>query len=121
MEAIRSSETSVNTTSTRCHISEDCFLHSHRRENLKSYNNGVLLETRYFYVVYEEESFWRKFEQSSEFCTWVCEERTWEHDAEESLLLEAVARERLMKSRQPINFPARGMMICELRRLAMTL
>jgi hypothetical protein len=37
MEAIRSSETSVNTTSTRCHISEDCFLHSHRRENLKSY------------------------------------------------------------------------------------
>jgi hypothetical protein len=38
MEAIRSSETSVNTTSTRCHIAEDCFLHSHRRENLKSYN-----------------------------------------------------------------------------------
>jgi hypothetical protein len=26
MEAIRSSETSVN-TSTRCHIPEDCFLH----------------------------------------------------------------------------------------------
>jgi hypothetical protein len=22
---------------TRCHIPEDCFLHSHRRENLKSY------------------------------------------------------------------------------------
>jgi hypothetical protein len=33
----RSSETSVNTTSTRCHIPEDCFLHSHCRENLKSY------------------------------------------------------------------------------------
>jgi hypothetical protein len=37
MEAIRSSETSVNTTSTRRHIPEDSFLHSHRRENLKSY------------------------------------------------------------------------------------
>jgi hypothetical protein len=30
-------DTSVNTTATRCHIPEDCFLHSHRRENLKSY------------------------------------------------------------------------------------
>jgi hypothetical protein len=38
MEVIRSSETSVNTISTRRHIPEDCFLHSHRRENLKSYN-----------------------------------------------------------------------------------
>jgi hypothetical protein len=37
MEAIRSSKTSVNTTSTRCHIPEDYFLHSHRRKNLKSY------------------------------------------------------------------------------------
>jgi hypothetical protein len=31
LEAIRSSETSVNTTSTRRHIPEDCFLHSHRQ------------------------------------------------------------------------------------------
>jgi hypothetical protein len=28
--------------STRCHIPEDCFLHSHRRENLKSYISYVL-------------------------------------------------------------------------------
>jgi hypothetical protein len=38
MEAIRSSETSVQSTrSTRRHISEDGILHSHRRENFKSY------------------------------------------------------------------------------------
>jgi hypothetical protein len=37
----RSSETSVNTISILRHIPEDCFLHSHRRENLKSYNSGV--------------------------------------------------------------------------------
>jgi hypothetical protein len=38
MEAIRSSETSVLTKNTRRKISEDGFLHSHRRENLKSYD-----------------------------------------------------------------------------------
>jgi hypothetical protein len=38
MQAIRSSETSVqSTTSTRRHTPEDGILHSHRRENLKSY------------------------------------------------------------------------------------
>jgi hypothetical protein len=38
MEAIRSSEMSVqSTTSTRRHTPEDGILHSHRRENLKSY------------------------------------------------------------------------------------
>ena len=31
-------ETVRTGTTTRCHIPEDCFLHSHRRENLKSYN-----------------------------------------------------------------------------------
>jgi hypothetical protein len=36
-EALSSSETSVLTRATRRNITEDTILHSHRRENLKSY------------------------------------------------------------------------------------
>jgi hypothetical protein len=46
MKAIRSSETSVHTRSTRRYIPENGTLHSHRRGNLKS-NNWVLAALKY--------------------------------------------------------------------------
>jgi hypothetical protein len=46
MEAVRSSETSVHTRSTRRHIPEDGILHSRRRENLKSYLDKSSLNSR---------------------------------------------------------------------------
>ena len=37
-------------TTTRCHIPEDCFFHSHRRENLKSYRKEVICLGRFLAV-----------------------------------------------------------------------
>jgi hypothetical protein len=47
-----------------------------------------------------------------------CEERTCVLEAEESPLLEAIARERLLKTQQVVKGLAGAVMICELWRLS---
>jgi hypothetical protein len=55
MEAIRSSETSVqSTTSTRRQTPEDGILHSHRRENLKSYKKNSYIAKLTAAVIYRQ-------------------------------------------------------------------
>jgi hypothetical protein len=58
---------------------------------------------------------------SVELCKGGCEDRTQKREAEEFSLLEAVARERLVKTQQAGKCLAGVAVICELWRLAVAL
>jgi hypothetical protein len=57
-EAPGSSETSVLTRATRRNNPEDTILHSHRRENLKSYTEKIRFIVRYVIPVFSVRLAW---------------------------------------------------------------
>jgi hypothetical protein len=72
-------------------------------------------------MVRAEELSWRDLGWPNQFCMGVYEERNWAREAEESPLLGALARKRLVKTQQAGKTLTYAMVIWELWRLAMAL
>jgi hypothetical protein len=83
MQAKRTPETSVNTITTRRHIPEDCFLHSHRRDNLRSYIQPDILYNLSYRILNKPyikkcilclceyaEGIWNSFVFRGVYCLW---------------------------------------------------
>jgi hypothetical protein len=89
-----------------------------------SIREWTVLSTRSVPRSYLEDNWGEQVSQLSvvgQFCVGGFEDRTWGREAEESPLLEAGARERLMKIQQAGKGLAGAVVICEMWRLAVAL